>query len=110
MSQVTVTINNRDYQVACDAGQEEHLSRLGEYVDKRARELTAAVGQVGDARLLVMVSLLVADELSDLYADIESMKTDAGIAARMDTDQNLCQAFDSLAERIESIAERLEQD
>ncbi|MBT3238594.1 MAG: cell division protein ZapA [Rhodospirillaceae bacterium] len=110
MGQVTVTINNRDYQVACDEGQEEHLERLGSYIDKRAKELTAAVGDVGDSRLLVMVNLLIADELSDQYAEIDSLKKNAGVAARAETDENLSQAFEALAERIESIAERLEQD
>ena len=65
MALVTVTINGRDYEIACDDGQEAHLSRLGTYVDKRIGELVAAVGQVGGARLLVMASLLLADELSD---------------------------------------------
>ncbi|MHA1597990.1 MAG: cell division protein ZapA [Alphaproteobacteria bacterium] len=110
MAQVTVTINNRDYQVACDVGQEDHLSRLGVYIDKRAKEMTAAVGEIDDKRLLVMVSLLIADELSDQYADMDSLKADAGIAARMETEESLCQAIDTLAERIESIAERLEED
>ena len=50
MVQVTVTINGRDYQVACDDGQEAHLTRLGSYVDNRMGELSAAVGQIGDAR------------------------------------------------------------
>ena len=109
MPQVNVTINNRDYQIACDEGQEEHLSRLGVYIDKRAREMTASVGEIGDSRLLVMVSLLIADELSDQYAEMDSMKTDAGVAARMETEESLCQAIDALAERIESIADRLEQ-
>ena len=59
MAHVTVTINGRQYQVACDDGQEAHLSRLGKYVDNRVQELVAAVGQAGDARLLVMVSLLL---------------------------------------------------
>ena len=71
MALVTVTINGRDYEVACDDGQEAHLSRLGTYVDKRVGELTAAVGQVGEARLLVMASLLLADELSDAYSELE---------------------------------------
>ena len=71
MAQVNITINNRKYQVACDDGQEAHLTRLGSYVDKRLNELIAAVGQVGEARLLVMVSLLLTDELSDLYTSKE---------------------------------------
>ncbi len=52
MAQVTVTINSRKYQIACEDGQEAHLTRLSNYVDKRLGELVAAVGQVGDAQLL----------------------------------------------------------
>ena len=48
MAQVDVTINNRAYRIACDDGQEEHLTRLGDYVDGRVQELVSAVGQVGD--------------------------------------------------------------
>ena len=66
MAQVSVTINDRKYQITCEDGQEAHLTRLGNYVDKRLKELVAAVGQVGDAQLLVMVSLLVTDELSEV--------------------------------------------
>lgn len=110
MAQVTVTINSRDYQVACDDGQEAHLARLGTYVDKRAGELVAAVGPVDDARLLVMVSLLLADELSDAYSELDAVRTaDQGVAAKMTADENLSANIEKLAQRIESIAERLEQ-
>ncbi len=61
MAQVSVEINGRKYQIACDDGQEAHLKRLGDYIDNRVQELIAGVGQVGDERLLVMVSLLFAD-------------------------------------------------
>ena len=71
MPQVDIHINGRRYQIACDEGQEEHLSQLAEYVDKRVQELVGAVGQVGDARLLGMTSLLVADELSEAYSTLE---------------------------------------
>ena len=71
MPQVDVHVNGRRYQIACDEGQEEHLTQLAEYVDKRVQELVGAVGQVGDARLLVMTSLLVADELSEAYSTLE---------------------------------------
>ncbi len=71
MPQVDVNINGRRYQIACDEGQEEHLSQLAEYVDKRVQELGGAVGQVGDARLVVMTGLLVADSLTEAYYAIE---------------------------------------
>ncbi len=81
MAQVSVTINGRGYQIACDDGQEGHLTQLGQYVDKRVKELVQAVGQVGDSRLLVMVSLLIADELAETYADLKRAKDGNAAAA-----------------------------
>jgi len=110
MSQVSITINERKYQVACDDGQEAHLTRLGDYVDKRLNELVAAVGQVGDSRLLVMVSLLLADELSDLYSENESLKGGAGGAGgSAKSEAEFAATIEKLAERIENIAVGLEQ-
>ena len=107
MTQVSITINNRKYQVACDDGQEAHLARLGDYVDKRLNELVAAVGQVGDSRLLVMVSLLLADELSDLYSEKEQGAGSDTPSAR--DEEEACAAIEKLAERIENIAASFEE-
>jgi cell division protein ZapA len=110
MAQVTVTINDRRYNVACDDGQEAHLSRLGAYIDRRVGELVAAVGQIGDAKLLVMVSLLIADELSDAYAEMETLKSGGkGAAAAAAADGRLGESLEKLSERIESIAASLER-
>lgn len=109
MAQVSITINGRNYNVACDDGQEAHLKRLGDYVDKRLGELVAAVGQVGDSRLLVMVSLLLADELSELYDETETLKGKSGASSSARVDEELAGAIESMAERIEKIAAGLEQ-
>ncbi len=110
MAHVSVTINARKYPITCDDGQEAHLSRLAAYVDRRIGELVAAVGQVGDAHLLVMASLLVADELSDAYTELDSFRTtDESAASRRQTEERLTAGMDSVAERIEGIAERLER-
>jgi len=109
MAQVTVQINGRSYQIACDDGQEAHLTRLGNYIDNRVQELVAAVGQVGDARLLVMVSLLIADELSDAYAELKVATSEDRAAARLDREETLTAALENVALRIENIAESLER-
>ena len=110
MAQVTVEINARKYQIACDDGQEAHLRRLGNYIDNRVKELIAAVGQIGDARLVVMVSLLIADELSDAYAELETARTaGGGTAAILSAEETLGASLDKLASRIENVAESLEQ-
>lgn len=112
MGHVSVTINGRKYQIACDDGQEAHLARLAASVDQRIAELVAAVGQVGDARLLVMASLLVADELSDVYSRLEAAQGAAAgveaLAARQQAEEELAETIETLARRIEHIAERLE--
>ena len=109
MPQVTVQINGRGYQIACDEGQEAHLARLGNYIDNRIQELVASVGRIGDVRLLVMVSLLLADELSDAYAELKVARANDGAAARLDREENITVALENVAQRIETIAESLEQ-
>ena len=34
MAQVTISVNGRDYAIACGDGEEEHLADLAQYVDK----------------------------------------------------------------------------
>jgi cell division protein ZapA len=107
MAQITVTINGRGYQIACDDGQEEHLVKLAAYVDKRVNELTAAMGQIGDTRLLVMACLLIADELSDAYTALEGeRKRPPGLTP--EAEAAMAQGIDALAARLEEIAARLE--
>ena len=104
MAKVSVTINKRKYEIACDDGQEAHLVRLSQYVDRRVDELVAAVGQGGDARVLGMASLLVADELSEVYTELDGLRDDQ----RGRTPPPAASDLDRLAQRIEKIAERLE--
>ena len=106
MAQVTVTVNGRNYTIACDDGQEAHLVRLGQYLDNRGRELTAAVGHVSNDMLLVMTGLLVADELSDAYGELEALKG-KGSTARSRSEAAVAGRIDTLADRIETLAERM---
>ena len=111
MSQITVTVNGRKYDVACDDGQEAHLTRLAQYIDRRVDELIAAVGQVGDARLLMMASLLVADELSEVYTELDALRNERRPSAGVQSGSGLftISELQKLAERVETIAESLEQ-
>lgn len=110
MAKVSVTINGRKYQIACEDGQEAHLSRLGAYVDRRISELVASIGQVGDSQLLVMASLLIADELSDAYSEVEGLRAgESGAAQQIEADEMLGESFEMLAARMENIAARMKQ-
>ena len=107
MAIVTVTVNGHDYQVACDDGQEEHLTGLAEFVNKRVSKLTKTMGQVGEARLILMASLLIADEVSDYVDEVEALREELDLAAD-EASEAAGSAVERMADRIESIAARLE--
>lgn len=106
MAQVDVVINDRSYRIACDDGQDLHVTELANYVDSRVQELVSSVGQVGDARLLVMASLLIADELSETMTALNNRK--ASQEDNSPTMEHVAQTMENLADRIERIAARLE--
>ena len=108
MAQVDVGINGKSYRIACDDGQEDHLLQLAAFVDQRIQELVASVGQVGDARLLVMASLLISDELSETFSNLNSVDDNGAVDAEAEAEQVLTQTTEALAQRIELIAEKLE--
>lgn len=109
MSQITLNINDRSYEMACDDGQESHLQGLAEYVNKQVQGLTSSVGQAGETRLLVMTSLMIADSLHDAYRELNALKAGNGEeeAGREAASAAAAEALNACAQRIEAIAERL---
>ena len=110
---VNVLINGRAYPITCDDGEEEHLRQLAQFLDSRVRELIGSVGQVGDARLLLMAALLITDELSDARAKLTlleqetSGKPRAKSAAAGPAEDSVAEALEKAASRLEAIAARL---
>ena len=75
MPTIEVLVNGRRHAVQCGQGEEARVRQLASYVDRRIAELARGQSQVGDARLMLMASLVVADELSDAFDEI---KVDTG--------------------------------
>ena len=117
MAQLSVSIHGRNYPMVCDDGQEEHVSRLAAYIDKRASEIAETVGQVAEGRLLVMTSLMIADELQEAYDEMERLQVEAKNSedairdeTRASLEAKVAPVVESLAVRIENIAAGLEKD
>ena len=68
MGQVTITIDKREYVIACGDGQEAHIVELSRVLDEKAKELSAGLGAVNENLKLAMVGLVLADELADIKA------------------------------------------
>lgn len=107
MAVVNLTINGRVYDIACDDAQVGRVQDLGREIDAHAQRLLSSVGNVSDSRLLVMVSLLLADELAEAREQLGRLGEEVGMAA--DGDTRLAGLIDSLVRRIEAIATRLER-
>jgi len=100
--QVHLTVNGRGYDVTCDEGQEAHLRALGTEVDERVRLLARQIGQVGEARLLLLAALLIADDLAQAKASPAG--TTAGTTGR-----DAVAALDQGTRRVDALAARLQQ-
>jgi cell division protein ZapA len=74
MSHINVTINGRQYRMACEEGQEVRLLKLAEDLESRVEALRGKFGEIGDARLTVMAALTVCDELLDATARIRALE------------------------------------
>jgi cell division protein ZapA len=79
MAQVNLQINGRDYLIACEDGEEKHLTFLAKYINGQVEGLVESVGQVGEARLLLMASLMVADELAETSQELDTLKESGGV-------------------------------
>ena len=67
-SVVTIRLNGHPYQIGCGAGEEDHVANLGAEVESVMQSLVGSVGQIGEARLLAMVALILADRASTAAA------------------------------------------
>lgn len=114
MPKVEISINSRLYSVACDEGQEDRVRDLAGMVDSRVKQLTGSGPvSVGEAHLLVLASLMLADELSETNAaghNGGAVPQAAPAPSASDSDQEvLIAAVDHLTDRIAVIADRLAQ-
>jgi cell division protein ZapA len=116
MAQVTVTIANHIYRVACGEGEEAHLRDLARQIDERIEKLKNDFGEIGDQRLTIMAALTVADELAEtrrriaeLEAEIVNLTAQESHLANTHDDwsDKLADTLGEAATRIERIAQNL---
>lgn len=97
MPQVQIEVNGRFYAVACQPGEEERITQLGRYIDRRFRDLVESGGAGADLQMMLLTCLVLADELFDAQSGI-------GLATAKEAE-----AIDALTQRIDAIAARLQQ-
>ena len=99
---IDLSIAGRTYQVACRAGEEENLRAAARLVDGKSREALAGLGSLSEARQFLFASLLLADQLIDNRPEAAPAETAP--------DPELVRRAETLANSLESIAARLENE
>ncbi|PST19792.1 cell division protein ZapA [Rhizobium sp. JAB6] len=116
MAQVTVTIDGKAYRMACEEGQEDHLTDLASRFDRYVLHLKSQFGEIGDLRLTVMAGIMIMDEVSELTrrisaleAELESLTSnrDTALAANARAEETLASVIDEVTTRIHGITEKL---
>jgi len=61
MSQVTIKIGGRSFDVVCQEGEENYLKTAAAMLDEEAQKLESAGARITESRMLLMAGLLLAD-------------------------------------------------
>jgi cell division protein ZapA len=113
MAQVTVLIDGKAYRMACEEGQEDHLTELANRFDQYVSHLKTQFGEIGDLRLTVMAGIMVMDELSEVNRKLKSLQTeadnlkqgrDAFQSDNVKAEEALASALSEVTAQIQSIA------
>lgn len=116
MGQVTVTIAEKIYRIACNDGEEPHLIELASELDIKIGEIRAAFGEIGDSRLTVMACITFMDEREDLKKRVKVLEEELAAlkfshkaveTTVAQTEKEIADAIMSAAGRIEEVAKRL---
>lgn len=116
MPSVMVTINDKNYRMACDDGQEDHLISLAKIFDSHVEGLKESFGEIGDQRLTVMAGIMVTDELEEQKKKIENLeneiealkaKRDETIGEKQGIEAEIAKSITEAAEKLEALGEKL---
>lgn len=126
MSEQTITIGNKEFQVACQPGEEQFLHAAAGMLDAEARTLLSQIGRVPTERMLLMAGLMLADKIAAaednlraaestaeaLRAEVEALRNrPAPAAERVEVPvvpQEVTDAMAELAARAEALADEVE--
>ncbi|MBO9125558.1 MULTISPECIES: cell division protein ZapA [unclassified Rhizobium] len=116
MAQVTVTIDGKAYRMACEEGQEDHLTDLATRFDRYVGHLKDQFGEIGDLRITVMAGIMIMDEISELTRRVASLEDelnslrsnrDTVLAATSRTEESIAAAIVEVSSQLRGITDKL---
>ena len=126
MPEVRISIGGRQFEVACQDGEETYLHSAAKMLDDEAQVLSDQVGRMPEARMLLMAGLLLADktaavedkindvraELAEREAELAGLRNATVEPERIEVPvvpQAVTETLAELAARAESLAASVEE-
>jgi cell division protein ZapA len=114
MGEVVISLQGKSYAIACDEGQEKRVAALGKYVDARLRDIAKSGAATSESHLLVLASIVLADEVHELREALENVEPQVKVReapqrVSEDDEREILEAINHLATRIDSVATRLQK-
>ncbi|EJF78475.1 hypothetical protein MCO_00659 [Bartonella sp. DB5-6] len=112
METVSVTIDGKNYRMACNKGQEDHLIELAARLDQYITHLKKNFGEIGDHRLSVMAGIMIIDEMEEIKRENKKLQEDYETLLRLhnERDRTMGKIVRNTTERIEKLTNQLLKD
>ena len=79
MANVSIKFNNKEFLLACEDGQEEHLEELLIQINKKFNNLKNDLGNLGENKLLLITAVKVMDEYYETKKKVDQKKDELKI-------------------------------
>ena len=66
MPEIKLTIGGRDFEVACEEGEENFLTDAANLLNSESQKLLSQLGRLSEPRMLLMAGLMLADRMINL--------------------------------------------
>ena len=73
MAEVDITINERSYRISCKDGEEERIKSLSTLINNQVQKLSEKIGQLGEARMILLASLVLLDKSDEVEKEAEKI-------------------------------------
>ena len=73
MAEVDITINRRSYRISCKDGEEERIKTLASLINNQVQKLSEKIGQLGEARMILLASLVLLDKSDEVEKEAEKI-------------------------------------
>ena len=73
MAEGDITINGRSYRISCKDGEEERIKSLSSLINNQVQKLSEKIGQLGEARMILLASLVLLDKSDEVEKEAEKI-------------------------------------